>query len=146
MEYRGKKSKLLREIEPVITGLDYSLVDFTCGHHGRNLHVGIVIYKDGGISLEDCSLVHRTIFPRIEMLEETEDIQLEVSSPGTSRTIKSVDEFFIFSGKNVKILLTNESEWLKGRISSADKDFLTLVMKNDTVVVHYNDIRKAKLD
>ncbi len=146
MEYRDRKSTLLKEIEPVITGLGYSLVDFTDRHSGSNLHIDIVIYRESGITLDDCSLVHRAVLPRMEMLEETRDIYLEVSSPGMSRNIKTVDELIVFSGRRIKILLTDESEWITGRISSADKDSLTLKTKDDTLVVNYDTIRKAKLD
>ncbi len=146
MEYRDRKSTLLEEIEPVIRGLGYSLVDFTEKRSGNNLNAGIVIYRESGITLDDCTLVHRAVLPRIEMMEETHDVYLEVSSPGMSRNIKTVEELIVFSGRRIKVLLTDESEWITGRISSAEKDSLTLKTKDDTLVVNYDTIRKAKLD
>ena len=146
MEYRDRKSTLLKEIEPVITGLGYSLVDFTERRSGNNLHTGIVIYRESGITLDDCSLVHRAVLPRMEMLEENQDVYLEVSSPGMARNIKTVDELIVFSGRRIKVLLIDESEWITGRISLAGKDTLTLKTKDDTLVVAYENIRKAKLD
>ena len=146
MEYREKKSKILDEITPVITGLGFSLVGFSERQRGKELHIDIVIYKKNGVTIDDCTLVHRAVFPRIEILEETRDVYLEVSSPGTSRTIKSVDEFFVFSGKNVKVLMVDDSEWIHGKIQNADNDSLTIKTKEDTVNVTYGDIKKAKLD
>ncbi len=146
MEYRSRKDRLWVEIEPVITGLGYSLVDFTDKRSRNSLQVDIVIYNERGITLDDCTLVHKTVLPRIEMLEDREDVYLEVSSPGTSRTIKTVDEFAVFTGKTVKVLLTDESEWITGKIVSIEKDALTLKTKDDTFTIDNSDIRKAKLD
>ncbi len=146
MEYRNKDNKLLREVEPVITGLGYSIIDFVSHRNEKNLHVGIIIYKEDGISIEDCALVHRTLFPRIEVLEETRDVHMEVSSPGTNRNIKSIDEFIVFIGKNVRILVFDDSEWIHGKIIFVRDDYLSIDTGDTTIDISYIDIKKAKLE
>ena len=106
----------------------------------------MIIHSSEGIGIEDCSKVHRTIQKRIETLQEDRYFYLEVSSPGISRNFKSANEFAVFKGKSVRILLENESEWIKGIIgdsSTADVDIQT---SGEMKKIPYSEIRKAKLD
>lgn len=146
MEFWDKESKLLNEIQPVIEGQGYSLVDFTSGRNNRKLQVSVVIYKEDGITLDDCTRVHKTISPRIELLEDIRNIHIEVSSPGISRNIRHSNEFPVFIGKNVRILTEGDSEWIYGKITSADKVSISLLTKDGTLNFAYSDIKKAKLE
>ncbi len=146
MEYLDKENSLFKELKPVISGLGYDIVEFHSRMKEGNLNLSLSIYKPDGITIDDCTLVHRTVFPRIEVMEGIRDINLQISSPGTSRKIKSLDEFYIFTGKNVSILTYEDSEWIKGRIVSVKDDLLTLSTKDDTVSVDLSDIKKAKLE
>ncbi len=146
MEFLNIESKLLGEIQPVVEGQGYYLVDFTSGRNDGNLHVSIVIYKEDGITLDDCTRVHKTIFPRIELLEDARNIHLEVSSPGISRNIRHSNEFSVFIGKNVRILTEDDSEWIYGKITSTDKVSISLLTKDGTMNFTYSNIKKAKLE
>ena len=146
MEYLDKENSLYKELKPVINGLGYEIVEFHNRIKDGNLNLSLSIYKPEGVTIDDCTLVHRTVFPRIEFMEEIRDISLQISSPGTSRKIKSLDEFYIFTGKDVSILTFEDSEWIHGRIVSVKDDLLTLSTKDDTVSVDLSDIKKAKLE
>ncbi len=146
MDFWNIESKLLGEIQPVVEGQGYFLVDFSSGRNGGNLQVSIVIYKEDGITLADCTRVHKTIFPRIELVENMRNIHLEVSSPGISRNIRHSNEFPVFIGKNVRILTEDDSEWIYGKITSADRVSISLLTKEGTMNFTYSDIKKAKLE
>ncbi len=146
MEYLDKKSNLFKAVEPVISGMGFALVDLNSRKKTGGISVYVSIYKPEGITIDDCTLVHRTIFPRIELLDEELDVDLEVSSPGTTRNIKSIDEFFIFTGKKVKILVHDDSEWIHGEIKAAEDGYLVVTTKTGTMNIDYEDIKKAKLE
>ena len=146
MEYLDTENSLFKELKPVINGLGYDVVEFHTRVKEGKLNLSLRIYKPDGITIDDCTLVHRTIYPRIEIMEEIRNINLEISSPGTSRKIKSLDEFSIFTGRNVSILPVDDSEWIRGTIQSAEDEILTVKTKEDTVSIKYSDIKKAKLE
>ena len=146
LERKKRDNSLIDSIEPVIEGLGFSLVEFTSYRNRSNLTINTIIYGENGVTIADCSTVFKTIMPRIELLEDSRDINLEVSSPGITRNIKTVDEFEIFLGKKVKILKKNDSEWIHGSIESVSDNSVNLNNDKQTITVSFEDINKAKLE
>ncbi|MEA1910215.1 MAG: ribosome assembly cofactor RimP [Spirochaetota bacterium] len=146
MERKSRDNSLIESIEPVIEGLGFSLVEFTSSRNRSNLTVNTIIYRESGVNLADCSIVYKTILPRIELLEDSRSVNLEVSSPGLSRNIKAVGEFEIFIGRKVRILKKDDSEWIHGNIVSVENNSVNLNVCKETVIVEFADINKAKLE
>ncbi len=145
MERKNRENSLVNSIEPVVKGLGFSLVEFSSHRNRSNLTINVIIYKESGVNLADCSTVYKTILPRIELVEDTRSVNLEVSSPGLSRNIKTVDEFEIFLGRKVRILKKDDSEWIHGSIESIENNSVNLNVSKETVSVSFADINKAKL-
>lgn len=145
MEQR-KKDELWDDIEPVVSGLGFSIVELKSRKVRKNFQIHLVIYHPEGVGIEDCSLVYKTLFPRIEILIESRDLNLEVSSPGIERRLKCTEEFEVFKGKGVKILTEGNEEWLSGIIAEPGRETIRIQKGNETVDIEYNAIRKAKLD
>lgn len=146
LERNNTDNSLIKNIEPVIKGLGFSLVEFTSHRNRSNLTINTIIYKDTGVNLADCSIVYKTILPRIELLEDSRSVNLEVSSPGLSRNIKTIDEFEIFTGRKVRVLKKDDSEWIHGSIDSVDNNSVYINISKETVAVNFADINKAKLE
>jgi len=146
LERKNRDNSLLESIEPVVNGLGFSLVEFTSSRNRSNLTVNTIIYRESGVNLSDCSTVYKTILPRIELLEDSRSINLEVSSPGLSRNIKVADEFEIFIGRKVRILKKDDSEWIHGNIVSVENNSVNLNISKKTIIVDFADINKAKLE
>ena len=146
LERKNRENSLIDSIEPVIKGLGFSLVEFTSSRNRSNLTVNTIIYRESGVNLADCSIVFKTILPRIELLEDSRNINLEVSSPGLSRNLKVVDEFEIFIGRKVRILKKDDSEWIHGNIVSVENNSVNLNVSKKAVIVDFADINKAKLE
>ncbi len=145
MERKNRENSLVNSIEPVVNGLGFSLVEFSSHRNRSNLTINVIIYKESGVNLADCSTVYKTILPRIELVEDTRSVNLEVSSPGLSRNIKTVDEFEIFLGRKVRVLKKDDSEWIHGSIESIENNSVNLNVSKETVSVSFADINKAKL-
>jgi ribosome maturation factor RimP len=146
LERKNRDNSLINSIEPVIEGLGFLLVEFTSHRNRSNLTINIIIYSKNGVTIDDCSTVFKTIMPRIELIEDSRDINLEVSSPGITRNIKTVDEFEIFLGKKVRILKKDDSEWIHGSIESVNDNSVNLNIKEQIIAVSFIDINKAKLE
>ena len=137
--------ELLPELEPVITGMGISIVELKSRRVKSRLQVHLIIYKPDGISVEDCSKVYKTIFPRIELITENRNINLEVSSPGITRNFKHVREFTVFRGKEVKIMVKDKNDWERGVIVDSSEEWVRIRRKNEEKQIAFDDIRKAKL-
>jgi ribosome maturation factor RimP len=146
MVKRSPDSELRSEIEPVIEGLGYSLVEARSTRRKETFQVSVVIYKPDGVGIEDCSTVHRTIMPRLEMMEEDVEVSLQVASPGVDRTIKDPREFTIFVGKGVRLLLDDADTWTAGVIESADDRQVVIVAAGERLSLPIERVRKARLD
>lgn len=145
MDWKIDQSELYTELEPVIRGMGYSLVELSRQATKGRLQIRAVIYHYNGIGLADCELVHKTILPRLELLEESEDIYLEVTSPGVTRKIKNGTEFAVFIDRPVRILLQDADDWLNGTILGANENEVQLRTEQGEIAITLSDIKKAKL-
>lgn len=135
---------LFEIVNPVVQGLGYTIVELTSKHIKTGLFVHLVIYAHENVGIEECVAVSKAVIPRIEMSEDSRDVQLEVSSPGIDRNFKSTEEFSVFSGRGVRILL--EHEWLGGIIHDTDASGVHIQIEGETKFFPFESIRKAKLD
>src|SRR6056297_1242632 len=135
MEWKIDESNLYVELEPVIRGLGYSVVELSRQATKGRLQIRAVIYHYKGIGLSDCELVHKTVLPRIELLEESEDIYLEVTSPGVTRKIKNGTEFAVFIDRPARILLHEADDWLHGVILGANQDEVQLQTEQGEIAI-----------
>jgi ribosome maturation factor RimP len=141
------EERLLQDLEPVLHGMGLELVELRAKRVKETYHVVVTVFRAPSVGLEDCATAHRTILPRIEMLMDSRDVRVEVTSPGISRKIKSNREFHVFAGKGVRILLDDEDEWIGGVILGADEHAVRLELRGRAPrSVPYSKIRKAKLD
>lgn len=138
---------LINAAKEIVEKSGYSLVDCNLQHlKGGRLKAQVVIFSPEGTGVDDCSRVHKVLFPRMEMLAEEFDFYLEIASPGIDRVFKNNEEFGVFKGQKVKVLLDNESEWISGEILSYENSVVTLKHNDETEELSVSDIRKAKLD
>ena len=129
----------------IIQGMGFSVVEAQCRPVKGSLQVVIFIYSPDGISLADCTKVYRTVMPRLEVALDSRDINLEISSPGISRNIKFFREFAIFTGRRIRVLTEDTSEWVQGDLIRADEDEIILSVGDGERRYGRADIVKAKI-
>jgi ribosome maturation factor RimP len=140
------EDKLMEDLEPVVKGLGYDIVELRAKPVKKAFHVVMAVYRPSGVGLDDCAAIHRTVLPRIEMQIDSRDVHLEISSPGISRTLKSDREFSIFIGRGVRVLPADSEEWVAGTIGDTTEEGIVIQTKTDPQFLPYGKIRKAKLD
>ncbi len=136
---------LLEALEPVVRGLGYLIVDVQHSRVHGTFHVNLVIHRPEGVSVQGCVDVSRTIHPRLEILLDSQDIYLEVTSPGIDRKIRQPREYSIFAGRGIGIWLKDGST-LGGIIKSCDESSVLIDTKSGSKRIPYEQIQKAKLD
>lgn len=116
----------------------------------RNQVVRVFADKEGGITIEDCSNVSRSI----EKVMDADDFMpgayvLEVSSPGLDRELYSLDDFVKFSGKLAKIKMKPDfagPKSLNGRIVKVDGTAVAFEDRTaGEIVFPYASVAKANL-
>ncbi len=102
------KNRLFGLLEPVAAGLGYELIEIEFSSAGRNSVVRVYIDRtDGaGVGLDDCERVSRAIGAVLEAADPIgHEYQLEVSSPGFDRPLRTAAHFARFAGSEARIEL-----------------------------------------
>ena len=139
------KIPYFKDCEPLISGLGFKLVELVVFRKQSSWQVKVVLTGAEGVGIADCTKVHRALLPRLEAILSSQDMYVEVASPGLDRILKNALEFSVFSGKNVKVWNTDISDWMQGVIVSSTKEAVTLSTEQGEQTVPYNKIAKAKL-
>ncbi len=142
--------ELTTHIDEEAERINYRIVDIQV--KGRDsLLMEIVLDKEGGISLDECSDFNRNITSWIEKCGVFDGpYVLDVCSPGLDRKLKSGREFLWAEGKEV-VITTHEhvdgKKEIVGRLLESDDDGKVVIKKKDgsTIRVERAIIANAKL-
>lgn len=116
----------------------------------RNMIVRVFIDKPEGVTIEDCSMVSRSME---EVLDADDFIPsayvLEVSSPGLDRGLYSIDDFRRFAGKRAKVktaaAIGGQANF-NGRIIEVEGEEIVFEDKtNGLVRIPFKEVQKANL-
>ncbi len=94
-------------ITKAVEDIGYEIVEITYKKYLGDMNLTIYIDKDGGVDLNGCELVHRTIDPILDEIDPTsgEKYILNVSSPGIDRPLKFERDYRRNLDKEVNISL-----------------------------------------
>jgi ribosome maturation factor RimP len=90
--------------EPLVSGEGMELIDVEFVHERGDWVLRLFIDKPGGVGLEDCTQVSRTVGTALDV-EDLIDraYHLEVSSPGLNRPLKNPEHFRRAEGRKVRV-------------------------------------------
>jgi ribosome maturation factor RimP len=140
----------VRELaEPIIKELNLDLVDIEyLPQRGRGI-VRIIIDKDNGVTLDDCTKVNREVGYILEIKDLFfHPYQLEVSSPGLERPLKTLGDFEKFLGRKVSLKtsdLLNGKRNFKGTLKQVQNGAVLLEMDGELWEIPFSLVRHAKL-
>ncbi len=120
-EYEKRTEKLL---EPVMEANNFELVDVEYVKEAGNWYLRAYIDKEGGITLDDCEMVNRTLSDIMDREDFIEDSYiLEVSSPGLGRQLKKEKDFRRSIGSDVDIKVTGMLKAFTDKTVTIETDF-----------------------
>jgi len=100
--------------KPMIESLGMELVDVEYLKEGKDFFLRIYIYRDVGVSIDDCVAVNKLIDEELEKIDPIQDAYiLEVSSPGLDRPFRTDRDFERYAGEDVEVLLFQPVEGKK---------------------------------
>lgn len=123
-------SDVIELIRPTVEAAGCELWDVEYVKEGGSQILRVTIDKDGEVDIDDCERVHRAIDP---ILDEADPIpvsyQLEVSSPGIERELRTDAHLDAFIGAEITVKLYTAYENSKshtGRLISYSDDVVTV--------------------
>ncbi|SHI89246.1 ribosome maturation factor RimP [Parasporobacterium paucivorans] len=145
-EYEARTEQM---ISPFLQEKNFELVDVEYVKEAGNYFLRLYIDKQGGITIDDCEIVSRTLS---EMLDNDDFIKeafiLEVSSPGLSRPLKKDKDFQRNLGKEVELRLYNQFEKKKefrGVLKEYSKETVTIETEDRSIEFKRAEIALIRL-
>ena len=145
---KNTASQVRTAVEKVITDMGYKLWDVTLYKEGPELILEISIDKEGGISIDDCSIVTRAVDPIIDELDPIEDVySLLVSSAGSERDLRTPEhlEYAVNNNLTVHVKLFTAFEGAKeyeGKLKSHDSDIIRIAQTEKEINIPKKIISK----
>ncbi|HEY6002261.1 MAG TPA: ribosome maturation factor RimP [Anaeromyxobacter sp.] len=89
---------------PVLARDGYELVDVEWVRGGGRWTLRVFIDRPGGVNIDDCQVASRTIDPILDVADFIEPAyDLEVSSPGLDRPLRTQEHFERYKGQRVHV-------------------------------------------
>ncbi|MEA2645423.1 MAG: ribosome maturation factor RimP [Chloroflexota bacterium] len=127
-------------VEPAVITTGCELWDVALsGPRGRR-RLLVSIDAPGGVDIERCSRVARTLRPVLDAAPDYADVELEVSSPGAERRLRGMDDYRRFIGERVNVRFRSDAEAdgaetvVEGLLGAVDDDSLTVLARDDRAV------------
>jgi len=131
--------------EPILLSMRLELVEIEFKRTGREAVLRLFIDKEGGVMLDDCADLSR----EMSLLLDIEDFipceyNLEVSSPGLERPLKTPADYDRFAGRLVKV---RTYEQFPDDAGNKRKTFLGRLegLKNGVVVLKLTEGQTASI-
>lgn len=139
----------IRELsEPLLAGAGLQLWDVEVGKSV----VRILVDRDGGVDLDTLTRASRALSGLFDDHPELAPLgayQLEVSSPGVERTLRTVEQYRRYLGELVSVKLTaafeGQRRW-RGTLVSADDDGVEIAPEADGGREHTVRLRYEQID
>ena len=143
------RDQLIKLLQPVVVNLGYELWELEYAARSGGGLLRLYIDSASGITLEDCERVSRAIS---EALDANDPIQghynLEVSSPGLDRVLRTAAHFARFNGERVRVetsTAVNGRKRFVGRLVDVTDGQISLEVDGSTVKLPIDGIHKARL-
>ena len=104
----GRKEEILEKVRqiasPIAVHDGLELVDVEFGGGGGRQILRVFIDKPGGVSLEDCASFSRSVSALLDVEDPLQgSYDLEVSSPGLDRPLRTKEHFQKYAGQRVRV-------------------------------------------
>jgi ribosome maturation factor RimP len=136
---------VFQDLDQFFRELGHNLVDLGLRTKNGTTSVQVVLQSPAGLGIEELSKAHRLLIPRLETLLKTEDIAVELGTPGLTRNLKLKRELGFFQGKKARLYLAGGADWEEGVLGAFDGAAVVFETKAGSRSVPADEILKAKL-
>jgi ribosome maturation factor RimP len=135
-------------VRPVVEAAGLELVEVAFGReHGRRV-LRVTVDREGGVDLDSISEASERISRRLDVEEfDPGPYELEVSSPGVERPLRSAADFARSVGEQVRVRTTAPVEGSRRHagtvVTAGDRD-VTIATDQGDRTIGYEDIASAR--
>lgn len=142
----GQGVEIEAVIEPVLRDHGLTLVDLEWRPRGPRAVLRVFVDRPGGVRIADCERVSREVGDVLDVAGLIAvSYDLEVSSPGIDRLLRTEREYRWAVGKRVRCWLLGGRE-VRGCLREVGEDTLVLEGDGERVEVPRASVTKARLD
>jgi ribosome maturation factor RimP len=150
----GIPENVAQEIQKIVESEGLELVHIDYRKQGRSFLLRVDIDKEGGVTLEDCSLISQQVSTWLDVEDPIPaEYELQVSSPGLDRKFYRTSDYEKFIGRLIRVKTSKAIRGLHvivGRLKSFDGQTVVVtdpVMKKDAdYEVPLADIKETRLE
>ncbi len=144
------EQKVREVVTAPVEGAGYELVDVEWKHEQGGWVIRIFIDSPKGVSHEDCEQVSRQVSATLDVHDVVPHAyNLEVSSPGLNRPLRTSEHFRRFVGQKARVKLKDGLEGRRnfaGRIVAAEGTAVTIEVDGKEYTLPLADVEKANLE
>lgn len=146
--------RVQQEIEKIVTSEGLELVHVEYKKQGRGYLLRIDIDKEGGVTIDDCSLVSQQVSTYLDVDDVIPaEYELQVSSPGLDRKFYRESDYEKFQGRLVRVKTSKAIRGLHvivGRLKEFDGKKIVVtdpvMKKNADYEIPLADIKETRLE
>ena len=150
----GLPEHVEQQIQRIVESEGLELVHIDYRKHGRGFLLRIDIDKEGGVNIDDCSLVSQQVSTWLDVEDPIPaEFELQVSSPGLDRKFYRTSDYQKFVGRLVRVKTARAIRGLHvivGRLKEFDGTTVVVtdpVMKKDPdYAIPLSDIKETRLE
>ena len=134
---------------PIIEANHFELVDVEYVKEGANWYLRVYADKEGGIGIDDCVTISRSLEEKLDAEDFIEDAYiLEVSSPGLGRPLKKEKDYLRSIGKSIDVKLYQAVEKQKeftGILKEYEQDHIVITVEEEDITFEKKSVASARL-
>ena len=136
--------KLKSRFKELVEDLGYYLYDVIYEKENGNYVLKVLIENDTFIDIDDCVKVSHALSDELDISDPfPEAYNLEVSSSGAERELRSSEEILRAINKNVHIKTIEQT--FTGKLVSYNDNVIEITHKNKTIKINYIDVSYIRL-
>ncbi len=136
--------ELKKRFKVIVEELGYYLYDAIYEKENGGYVLKVLIENDTFIDIDDCVKVSHVISEELDVLDPfTEAYNLEVSSSGAERELRTSDEIKRAVGKTIHLKTIEQT--IEGKLKSFNDNVLEITYKNKTTNINYIDVSYIRL-
>ncbi|MCF6268208.1 MAG: hypothetical protein L3J41_00690 [Melioribacteraceae bacterium] len=141
------REEISQQIKSAVERLGYLFIDIEFRGDDRNRILEIYIDNEVGITTPNCVDVSRVCGNIIEEENLIESkYRLDVSSPGTDRPLKFIQQYKKHINRNFELEFEDQiSEKFNGKLIDINNDILKFEIDKKIEEVNFNNIKSAKI-
>jgi ribosome maturation factor RimP len=153
----SRKDDILEKVRQIAAPLaaqeGMELVDVELGGPGGRQTLRVFIDRQGGVSLDDCSAMSRAVSAALDVEDPIAGAyDLEVSSPGLDRPLRTPEHFQKYQGERVKVKTyapisdTDNRKTFVGKLLGFEEGFVMVDVDGKVFRIPHGQVSKANVE